>query len=651
MQRSVVLGTMAFGLLAACGGGSDLLLPGAGDPASVTVVQGDQQNGRVGEVLAQPLVVTVADASGRPVAGATVVFVLTDPAPGAALTPDTTTTNADGLASSQVLLGTRPGAQAGEVQALGAQGQPTAQAQFTATALSESAYGIAAVWGDSESGPVWTSLPQPLVVEVQDAFGNPVPGVTVAWTVDGGGSVSAATTVTGDDGRTSVERTLGDAAGTQRTLASAEGLAGSPVTFVHTATAGAAQGVGIVAGDGQTGPVNRKLPTDLVVEVRDADHNPVPGVAVTWVVGEGGGSVSPTSSATDAGGRASTSWTLGAAPGRNTVSAVVSGIGVAGFTATATGGGPSRLSLLVQPSATATSGVPLAQAPVVQLLDPSGNPAGQSGVQVKVAIATGGGSLEGATSRSTDAIGRATVDGLGITGPAGSRTLQFTADGFDPVTSAAIAVAAPPAPVLAIERQPPAQATLDQPLDPGPTLRLRAANGDEIRTPGVTITASIASGGGTLSGATAVTDAEGVAEFTALTIGGDPGARTLTFTATDYASVTSTAFDVVAPAPVPDPTQSSVTAAPDTVTAGGTSAVTAVVRDAGGAPLAGVTVVLNGGVDPRVSPASAVTAADGTATFTFTSTEPGDAVLSATAAGVALPSLTITVLPAPTTSP
>ena len=656
MRRSVALGTMAMGLLTACGGGGDLLLPGAGDPASVTVVQGDQQNGRVGEVLAEPVVVTVTDATGRPVAGATVVFVLTDPAPGAGLTPDTTSTNADGVASTQVLLGTQPGAQAGAVQALGAQGQPTAQAQFTVTAVSESANGIAPISGDSQSAPVGTTLSQPLVVEVQDAFGNPVPGVTVAWSADDGGSVSAATTVTAADGRTSVQRTLGDAAGTQRTLASADGLAGSPVTFVHTATAGAAEGVGIVSGNGQTGPVGEKLPADLVVEVRDADHNPVPGVAVTWVVGEGGGSVTPTSSATDAGGRAGTSWRLGPAPGRNTVSAVVSGIGVAEFTATATGGAPSRLSLLTQPSSSATSGVPLAQAPVVQLLDPSGTPVRQGGVEVKVAIATGGGSLGGATSRNSDANGQATFDGLTITGSAGSRTLQFTASGFDPVTSAAISLAVAAQPVLAIERQPPALATLDQPLYPGPRVRLRSATGDEIHTAGVTITASIASGGGTLAGATAVTDGQGVAEFTGLAVSGDPGARTLTFAAPNYASVTSGSFDVMAPAPVPDPAQSSVAADPTTVTAGGTSAVTVVVRDAGAAPLAGVTVVLNGGADTRVSPALAVTDDSGTATFTFTSTQPDPAepqnnTMTATVGDLTLGSTTITVLPAPPPSP
>ena len=204
-------------LLAACGGGGDLLLPGSSDPATVTLLQGNGQNGRVGDPLPQPLVAEVTDAAGRPVAGATVVFVLMDPAPGASLTPDTTTTGADGTATSQAVLGTRPGAQTGEVRALGSQGQEAATAGFTLNAVPENANGIAPVSGDNQSAQVGATLPAPLVVQVADAFGNPIAGVDVAWSADGGGSVSSATTTTGADGQTSVTRTLGNTAGTQRT--------------------------------------------------------------------------------------------------------------------------------------------------------------------------------------------------------------------------------------------------------------------------------------------------------------------------------------------------------------------------------------------------------------------------------------------------
>ena len=169
-----------------------------------------------------------------------------------------------------------------------------------------------------------------------------------------------------------------------------DGLAGSPVTFLHTATAGAASGLSIVSGNDQTGPVSTELPLPLVVAVKDGGGNPVPAVAVSWVIGIGGGSVTPSTSTTDAAGQASAAWTLGSTPGvnNNTVSAVVSGIGVVEFSATATAGAPARLSIQTQPSASAVSGAVLGQQPVIQLLDAGGNAATQSGVTVQVAIAT-----------------------------------------------------------------------------------------------------------------------------------------------------------------------------------------------------------------------------------------------------------------------
>jgi hypothetical protein len=695
----------SVGLLAGCGGGGDLLLPGSGEPATVRLLQGDQQNGRVGEALPQPLVAAVEDGSGRPVEGATVVFLLTDPAPGASVTPDTVTTDADGQASASITLGTRPGTQQGEVRALGAGGAPTATAPFTLTALSENANGIRSVGGEDQTAPVNSTLPQPLVVEVADAFGNPIPGVTVAWSLEGGGSVSEAATITGDDGRTSVTRTLGGTAGVQRTLASVEGLVGSPVAFVHTATAGAASGVTIVSGDDQTGPVSTELPTPLVVEVRDAGSNPVPNVAVTWVIGSGGGSVTPTTSTTDASGRASAAWTLGGTPGPNTLSAVVSGIGVGEFSATATAGAPARLSMLTQPSSSAVSGVVLSQQPVIQLLDAAGNESKQSGVQVQVAIGSGVGSLAGAASATTDADGRAGFTGLALIGT-GTLTLRFTATGFASVTSSQIVVTAastvttitadtpdpsqagaqvtvqftvtanagtptglvtvrdgsdectgplsggqgsctialtntgnrtltaeyqgadgfarssdteshtvqaPPTPELSLAQQPSSSATVGVPFDQQPIVQLRDGNGGDLHTAGVSVSATIVSGGGTLTGTTTrTTDASGRAEFTDLAITGDPGARTLAFSAPGFNAVNSSAIDVQA-APPANTTTTITSAEPNPSPAGTAVLVQFTVASTAGTPTGTVTV--SDGVDTC---SGALSSGAGNCSITFT---------------------------------
>jgi hypothetical protein len=94
-----------------------------------------------------------------------------------------------------------------------------------------------------------------------------------------------------------------------------------------------------VAGDSQSARVGDQVPVPLVVRLVDALGNPVQASAVTWVVGDGGGSVSPATVQTDTAGLGSTRLTLGPSPGVNTVNAVVSGVDVVTFTASATGGG------------------------------------------------------------------------------------------------------------------------------------------------------------------------------------------------------------------------------------------------------------------------------------------------------------------------
>ena len=93
-----------------------------------------------------------------------------------------------------------------------------------------------------------------------------------------------------------------------------------------------------------------------MVRLVDAAGNGVPGAAVTWVVGTGGGRVSPENTVTDEAGRTSSRWTLGPNPGENRVDAVVSGVGVVHFTATATAARPAGLVIVTQPSGSVRNG-------------------------------------------------------------------------------------------------------------------------------------------------------------------------------------------------------------------------------------------------------------------------------------------------------
>jgi hypothetical protein len=252
--------------------------------------------------------------------------------------------------------------------------------------------------------------------------------------VTGGGSVSAPLTDTDVNGRASVERTLGVTAGTQTTLASANGLAGSPVTFTHNANAGNVSSVVKISGD--VGSAAAGTTVALVVDVRDAGGNPVSGAAVNWVVGAGGGNVTPANNTTGGDGRASAQWNLGSAPGTNTLTAV-SGGATATFTIIGTGtGSPSKLAITTQPPSPVEIGQTLSPGPVVQIRDNAGNDVAAPGVDITVVLKSAGAArLEGTLTVTSDGSGRATFSDLKVTGATGGRQLLFTADGYTSATS------------------------------------------------------------------------------------------------------------------------------------------------------------------------------------------------------------------------
>ena len=184
---------------------------------------------------------------------------------------------------------------------------------FTATATVGAAATMVKSSGDGLSGEVNTTLATPHEVLIRDANGNPVPGVSVAWAAaTGGGSVSPGVSTTNALGRATTTRTLGVTPGTQTTTATAALSGGSTtVTFTVTATVGGPTQMTISAGQNQVDTVGQTLPSALAVRVADQFNNPVSGVAINWAVIDGGGSVTPASSTTDASGIATTSWTLG----------------------------------------------------------------------------------------------------------------------------------------------------------------------------------------------------------------------------------------------------------------------------------------------------------------------------------------------------
>ena len=82
----------------------------------------------------------------------------------------------------------------------------------------------------------------------------------------------------------------------------------------------------IVSGDNQNGLTGEALTNPFVVEVQNQYGRPMAGVTATFAVIAGGGTLSVTTTMTDANGHAESTLTLGNVPGTNTVTISVEGI-------------------------------------------------------------------------------------------------------------------------------------------------------------------------------------------------------------------------------------------------------------------------------------------------------------------------------------
>jgi hypothetical protein len=319
------LPAVLLAVAAACGGGD-----GPASPSGTTLTKfvGDEQSGDPGDTLFFPLTVQVADARGIPVGGETVTFVVATG--GGSLTSTRVETSAGGMAQTDFILGPTPGAQTVTATVRGA-----APVTFSAVASGATATQLVIVSGNGQSGTVGASLGAPVVVRAVDQSGNPVAGVFVDFEVPAGdGSVVSLAWLTNASGQVGANWTLGKAAGAKTLTASSSGV--TSVTFSANAAPGAASKLAVLSGNEQFGTLGTALPNALTVGVTDAYGNPVgAGASVSFAVTAGGGSVSPATAATDANGRVSTAWTMGARVGANSLSATATGLTGVAATATA----------------------------------------------------------------------------------------------------------------------------------------------------------------------------------------------------------------------------------------------------------------------------------------------------------------------------
>ncbi len=527
---------------------------GPADPAQSTIVASNTDI-TAGDGT-QVITVTVRDANGNPVTtgGADVAITLVS---GTGFVGPVTD-NGDGTYSATV---TAPDACGSGVFAATVGGGPVdgggaGQALITVTYLAGPADTIQAHAGDSQSAVAGTAVSTDPSVLVTDKHGNPVSGASVEFAAtSGGGSCDSTSATTDASGIASVRWTLGATAGLNVMTATCAGLAAPTVSFHATGTAGAAAQIVLNGGDAQAATVATPVATAPSVLVTDANGNPVSGAPVTFTVSGGGGSCSDATVTTDTLGIAAVGWTLGTAAGQNTLTATSAGLtgSPVAFTATGTAGAMAKFALSLAPAQ--TCGQAFGGTDTLTAQDSYGNTVTDYSAladNVTLSVAPADGAVGGLGVALGDVLdgpgdfvnGVADLSGnLTFTGLTGDHTFTATAQsgGYTGSSdSVTIGVGTATQGVLTTQ---PGGAVDGVALTGAPVVQLRDAGGNDVAASGVAVTASIATGNGTLSGTTNVaTDANGAATFSDLVVSGVAGSYTLAFAPASLTGATSSSF-------------------------------------------------------------------------------------------------------------
>jgi hypothetical protein len=249
------------------------------------------------------------------------------------------------------------------------------------------------------------------------------------------------------------------APGPNTLLITATDQGGNSITIPHVvvlATPSAAR-LQIVSGDGQAGEIGTELAQPLVVRLIDAGGAPIANTDVAFRVIENNGTLATSSArgrtvhaTTNESGEASARWNLGtrAGAGNNRVEITAEGVsGSIQFQASAHAGPPALLVVDSGDRQFGATGQPLARPLLAVVVDHGSNRLG--GVPVHFSVVRGGGTLDGASTRTVtcDSDGRAWVTPtLGSRVGNDGQVFMATVDGLPPIEFVATAQeAGPPA--------------------------------------------------------------------------------------------------------------------------------------------------------------------------------------------------------------
>ncbi|MBN1542369.1 Ig-like domain-containing protein [candidate division KSB1 bacterium] len=235
----------------------------------IEVDAGDRQQGIVGRQLARSLVVRVTDRFGNGVEGAQVSFTVVQ-GNGTLIGDAGAITDAAGRASIDYQLGFQRGEQLIEAQT---NLLPDNKAQFVCLALPDQPAALARAGGNQQTGIAGHLLSQRIAVQINDRYGNGVPGTPVFFNRNGTDSrlIPSEIAISDSLGIARIGWILGSQAGQQFLAAVRDGLQNSPLLF--TAFAQPNNPPVILVADSVR--INESETLDLEIRVTDLDQDPV----------------------------------------------------------------------------------------------------------------------------------------------------------------------------------------------------------------------------------------------------------------------------------------------------------------------------------------------------------------------------------------
>ncbi|MFL5475813.1 MAG: Ig-like domain-containing protein, partial [Gemmatimonadales bacterium] len=383
-----------------------------------------------------------------------------------------------------------------------------------------------------------------------DNAGRPVPGVMVQFSIaTGGGRVSSDSAPSDTLGVAGVRWVLGEQLGAQTLSAEAANnqnapLEHSPLQFSAEAQPATAAKLVLHAGLSETAQNGVPLEGQPVLDVLDADDQPIAGVEVTASVSSGGGTVTGSAAATSDGNGIATfsNLALTGAQGAQTLRFTAQGAATESGPIQLLAGTPATMDGVEPLTYEGTVNSPVSPGPSVMVKDAAGNgvpgievtftPNRNSSVSPEVATTNEQGLAQVSWTLGTTANVQYTLTARIEASPVPS--VRFTA------TARAGAAGR-----LRISTQPSSTTQSGTPFAQQPVLQTVDENGNPTAQPGIMVTAAVSSGpSGTLTNQTATTDANGQAAFSGLAVTGVAGNYTLSFSAPGLGGITSTPFAI-----------------------------------------------------------------------------------------------------------